>query len=108
MRDYVIKSEERWAFENNGLREELRMAETIAVESKLKLAQIAADKDFYMFKYNELLSELDAKVNSPAGVADKNVKGSKIKKVAASSTKRSSIKNLFEDLKCRFAFSKKK
>jgi hypothetical protein len=108
MREYVIKSEERWAYENNGLREELRMAETIAVESKLKLAQIAADKDFYMFKYNELLSELDSKSGTVTATNNNNnAKGIKIKK-NSTSTKRSSIKNLFEDLKCRFAFSKKK
>lgn len=49
---YKLQYEE----DNSYLKEELKIAEGIAAESKVKLASISQDKDYFQQKYKNLLS----------------------------------------------------
>ena len=58
LQKYILVSKEQWAEENNFLREELKVAEKIAVDAKLQYAQVATDKDTYYHNYKKLLNIL--------------------------------------------------
>lgn len=62
--EHIIKSDMKWAEENNTLREELNIMEKITVQTKLEFAQIMADKDYYQMRYNNLMIYLKQNENT--------------------------------------------
>lgn len=61
--EHIIKSDMKWAEENNTLREELKILEKITVQTKLEFAQTLADKDYYQMRYNNLMIYLKQNEN---------------------------------------------
>ena len=52
---YLANSKTQWVDENVFLQSELNMAEKVAIDAKIQFAQVSTDKDYYQFKYKELL-----------------------------------------------------
>ena len=47
-----------WLQEKKFIESELKLAENVTIEAKLKYAEVATDKDYYHFKYKEMLKKI--------------------------------------------------
>jgi len=54
----LVETKEKWANWVNFLNEELSLAEKTAVQAKVKYVEEASQKEFFQYKYNDLLSKV--------------------------------------------------
>ena len=54
----LVEAKEKWGNLVNFLNEELNLAEKAAVQAKVKYVEEASQKEFFQFKYNDLLCKL--------------------------------------------------
>ena len=54
----ILQTKEEWANLVNFLNEELSIAEKTAVEAKCKYVEVASEKEYFQYKYNDLLNKI--------------------------------------------------
>lgn len=59
----LIQTKEEWANLVNFLNEELNLVEKTAVEAKLRYVEVASEKEYYQYKYSDLLKKIQKKYN---------------------------------------------